>query len=217
MLKGNPDYEETHVICSRIDRQVRHVVPNVRVAIRSQTSALKDNDEAVWKVVKRIAEGEPGSRGAQNIHLNEVNGKVGVDFLLLEAGTQTARKPSSCAQIEVSKKLKAADSRISEVVIHGGSTSELSMNEWSGHGVEARCYVEHVAKHFPSLTLLSSPVIRPIGNQLHVRIRVVPAPTISQEGANEITPKLKAAIKNGYQAITKVDIEVPRDRPLSVT
>lgn len=204
-LEGNPSYEETHVICSTIDRQVRRTVPNARVAIGSETSALKTNDEALWKIVKQIAEGEPGSRGAQNIHLNGVNGKVGVDFLLLEADTQTARKLLSPNETEVGQKLKAADSRISEVVIHRESISNLVLDEKSGHGTEARCYIEHVAKHFPSLRLLDPPVIRAIGDQLHVRIRVAHATMIGPEGADEVA-KFGTAVKNGYHAITKVDI-----------
>lgn len=216
-LEGNPSYEETHVICSTIDRQVRRTVPNADVAIDSETSALKQNVEALWKIVKRIAEGEPGSRGAQNIHVNEVNGKVGVDFLLLESDKQTARKLLSRSETEVGKKLKAADSHISEVVIHRESISELVLSETSAHGTEARCYIEHVAKHFPSLGLLAPPVIRAIGDQLHVRIRVVPAATIGPGGANEVASKFRAAIKNGYHAITKVDIiEGTGDRALGM-
>ena len=205
-LKGNPGYEETHAICSTIDRQVRHTVPNARVATCSRTSALEESDQAFWHIVKGIADGEPGSRGALNIHLIEVNGKVGVDLLLLEAETQAARKPSSRTEMEIAQKLKAADSRISEVVIHRESVAGLVVGEWSGHGVEARCYVEHVAKHFPSIRLFDSPVIRTIGDRLHVRIRIVPISTIGQEGTSEVASKLTAAIKNGYHAITKVDI-----------
>jgi hypothetical protein len=198
-LNGNPGYEEAHAICSTIDRRVRHIVPNARVAIGSEASALKENEKTIWKIVKRIAETEPGSRGAQNIHLNQVNGKVGVDFLLLEADAQTAR-----TEIEVANKLKTADSRISEVVIHRESVSRLTLDERSGHGTEARCYIEDVAKHFPSLRLINV-VIRAIGDHLHVRIRVAPELTMSQERLNEAASQLGAAIKNGYHAITKVD------------
>jgi divalent metal cation (Fe/Co/Zn/Cd) transporter len=216
-LEGNPSYEETHVICSTIDRQVRHTMPNARLAIGSETSSFKDDDEAVRKIVKRIAEEEPGSRGAQNIHLRGLNGKVGVDFLLLEADIQSARKVLSRSEIEVGQKLKAADSRVSEVVIHRESISEFVLGERSGHGTEARCYIEHVAKHFPSLSMLEPPVIRAIGDQLRVRIRVAPAARISPESANEVASKFGAAIKNGFQAITKVDIiQGTGDRALGV-
>jgi hypothetical protein len=215
-LKENLDYEETHVICSTIDRQVRHMVPSARVTIRSETSGLKDNGQAVWKIVKGIVDAQPGSRGAQNIHLNRLNGKIGVDLVLLGAGTQAA--PSlPRAEIEVEKKLKAADSRISEVVIHRESLSELVLDERSGHGTETRCYIEHVANRFPNLRLLSPPVIQIVSGQLYVRIRVVLTASISKEGRNEIGSELRAAIKNGYQAITKVSIiEEHGDRALSV-
>ena len=201
------------MVSSRIDRQVRHIVPNARVAIGSKTGEFKDRGDVVRKLVKQIAEGEPGSRGAQNIHLHGVNGNVGVDFLLLE-DPQTAPMNLSRTETEVGQRLKAADSRISEVVIHRESVSGLTLGEWSGHGVEARCYVEHIVKHFSSLRLLDPPVIRVIGDQLRVRIRVVPTATTGTEGANMTASKLRAAIKNGYDAITKVEIiEGPKTNP----
>ena len=213
-LKENPGYEETHVICSIIDRQVRYMVPDARVDIRSETSELKDNAEPVWKTVKGIVEGEPGSRGAHNIHLNILNRGIGVDSVLLKASTQAAPGRSSSPEIEVGKKIKAADPRISEVVIHPVPLPAFILGERLGHGTEARCYIEHVTKSFPSLKLLGPPVIRTIGDQLYVRIRVAPMSSIGQEEVGEIGSKLKAAIKTGYQAITRVDIiEVPRAEP----
>jgi len=205
-LRENLGYEETHVTCSMIDRRIRHMVPDSRVTIRSETIGLNDNGDAILKIVKGIVEGEPGSRGAQNIHLIGLNGKIGVDLVLLEAGTRATPSHPSRAEIEVGKKLKAADSRISEVVIHRVSPHELVVDERSGHGTEARSYIEHVVNRFPTLRLLSPPVIRRVGNQLHVRIRVVPSASIGQEGRNEIGSKLMAAIKKGYQAITKVEM-----------
>jgi hypothetical protein len=205
-LKEHSGYEETHAICSAIDRQVRHMAPGAHVTIRSETSGLKDNGEAVLKIVKGILEGQPGSRGAQNIHLIALDGKIGVDLILLWTYTRAAPSRSCAAEMEVTKKLKAADPRISEVVIHKESLSELVLAERSGHGTEARCYIEHVANRFPDLRLLGPPVIRIIGDQLHVRIRVVPSASIGQERRNEISSKLSAAIKNGYHAITKVVI-----------
>ena len=79
-LRGNPDYETIHRICSTIEVVVRVIVPNARVAVRSEPSV--EGTEEAWYLVKKIAEEESGSRGAHNIHLKNAGETLGVDFVL---------------------------------------------------------------------------------------------------------------------------------------
>ncbi|MDG6997083.1 MAG: hypothetical protein JRN52_14270 [Nitrososphaerota archaeon] len=202
-LKGNPGYEGIHKICSTIEREVRRLIPNARVAIRSEPYEIGTTQ--IWSLVKKIVEGEPGSRGAHNIHVQNLKGKVGVDFHLeVSAGLTVKQAHEISTRIE--KKIKAEDPNISEVVIHEESVHELVSSERLGHGTEVRWYVEHVVKRFPDLKLVRPPTIRQMADHLHVIIRAAFSPGTSIEKANEITSRLDAAIRDGYPAIARVDI-----------
>jgi len=205
-LKGQPDFEGIHKVCATIDYEVRNVVPNARVSIRSDPGEGGVEAERIWQLVKRIAEDEPGSRGAHNIHVQSFGGKLGVDFHLeVAAGMSVGQAHEVATRIE--KKLKEADPVISEVVTHEETVSDLTSNERSGHGAELRWYIEHVAKRFPEIKLASPPIIRQLGNhQLHVIIRAAFKPDLSMEKASQIASRFDAAIRQGFPAIVRVDI-----------
>ncbi len=206
LLDGDPDYDGIHRISATIDHEVRKVVPNARVTIRSDPAKGGGEAERIWELVKRIAEGEPGSRGAHNIHIQNLGGKLGVDFHLeVAAGMSVAQAHDVATRIE--KKLKAANPTISEVVTHEETVSDVASNERSGHGTELRWYIEHVAKRFPEIKLASPPIVRQLGNdQLHVIIRAAFSPDLSMEKASQIASRFDAAIKQGFPAIVRVDI-----------
>ncbi len=206
-LDGSPDYEKIHRISSKIDHEVRRIVPNARVSIRSEPEVgAREENERVWELVRKIAEDEPGSRGAHNLHLQNLAGKLGVDFHLeVSAGMNVQQAHEVATRIE--KKLKAASPNIAEVVIHEETTSDRVSSERSGHGTELRWYIEHVARRFPEVRLARPPVIRRIGdNQLHVIIRAALSPSLSMEMASQVTSRLEAAIRDGYPRIVRVDI-----------
>jgi len=212
-LKGQPDYEGIHKVSAMIDHEVRKVLPNARVSIRSDSG--EDGGEAgrIWQLVKGIAEDEPGSRGAHNIHVQSFGGKLGVDFHLeVAAGMSVWQAHEVVTRIE--RKLRAADPKISEVVTHEETVSDLTSSERSGHGAELRWYIEHVAKRFPDLRLASPPTIRQLGShQLHVIIRAAFSPDLSLEKASRVASRLDAAIRQGFPAIVRVDItEEPAER-----
>ena len=209
-LKGNPGYEETHKICSTIEDEVRSIIPNARIGIRSGPSGVVQPDE-IWSLVKSIAEEEPGSRGAHNIHFQNLGGKLGVDFHLEVSAGMTVEQAHELSR-RVERKLKEANVGISEVVIHAESVSELISSERSGHGTEIRWYVEHIAKRFPDLKLMRPPTIRQIGNRFHVILKVGFMPGTKMERASEITSRLDASIKDGYPAISRVDITLAAAR-----
>jgi divalent metal cation (Fe/Co/Zn/Cd) transporter len=206
LLKGKPDFDGIHKTSAMIDHEVRKVVPNARVSIRSDAGEAGGEAERIWKLVKRVAEDEPGSRGVHNIHIQNFGGKLGVDFHLeVAAGMSVGQAHEVATRIE--RKLRAADPKISEVVTHEESVSDLTSNERSGHGTELRWYIEHVAKRFPEVKLASPPMIRRLGNhQLHVIIRAAFKPDLSMEKASQIASQLDAAIRQGFPAIVRVDI-----------
>ena len=98
-LRGNPTSEETHRVCSMIEDRVRYLVPNSHVDINSQSVGIDDLG-LVWSVVRELAEEEPGSRGAQNIHLSGVGGGLGVDCLLV-ASTRVAGRHLGPAEAQL--------------------------------------------------------------------------------------------------------------------
>ena len=204
MLKGNPTYQETHRTCSRIESEVRRLVPNARVVIHSEPWGVEEG-ERVWKIVKKVAEAEPGSRGVQNIHLKRLEGKLGVDFHL-QIGSLLSGQEAADLETRLEKKLKEADPRISEVVIHHTTLSQLVSNEQTGEGTEVRWYVEHVAKSFPEVKQVRPPMIRKFGDQLEVALRVTLIPSTGTEKATEIASRLGTAIKKGYPAIARAEV-----------
>lgn len=203
-LRENPTYEGTHRICSTIEGEVRHIVPNSHVDINSQSSGI-DGAESVWKVVKVIGEMEPGSRGAQSIHLNEIGGGLGVDFLLVTNARVTGRHLGHTKE-HLEKKIKEAEARVQEVVLHCEDLRELVMDEMSGSGTEARWLVEHVVGRFPELKLLGLPAVQKLGDQTSVRVKVAFTGGGGEEKALESISNLEGAIKTAYPAITKIDV-----------
>lgn len=205
-LKGHPDFEGIHRVSATIDHQVRQVVPYARVSIRSDPAEGGEEAGRIWQLVKKIAEDEPGSRGAHNIHVQNFGGKLGVDFHLEVAAGMSVRQAHEVAT-RIEKKLKAANPKLSEVVVHQETVSDLTSNERSGHGAELRWYIEHVAKQFPDLKLAGPPTIRELGNhQLHVIIRGAFNPDLSLEKASQAASKLDATIRQGFPTIARVDI-----------
>jgi len=205
VLKGNPNFEEAHAICSEAGTQVRHVLSNVDISILSESGGTKRQEGIVGSIVNAIAEGEPGLRGTQNIHVRQDNDKVGVDFILLRGSNLTATETMPTSELQ--KRLLVAHPQISEVVIHEEYISDLVRAERSGQGAEIRWYVEHVGWRFPELGLQGPPAIRKIGDQFQVSVRVsFVSGTNGYEEASESLLKFTAAIRNGYPAITGVDV-----------
>jgi hypothetical protein len=67
---GTPIMRGFHGVSATIEHEVRRLVPNGRVFITSgpgrKMKREEEEDDSTWKLVKRIAEHEPGSRGAQH-------------------------------------------------------------------------------------------------------------------------------------------------------
>jgi divalent metal cation (Fe/Co/Zn/Cd) transporter len=203
LLEGNPSFEDSHRICSKIETEVRSLVPNARVVIHSEPNGTDDTKD-IWKIVKKITDAEPGARGVQSIHLRNIDANLGIDFDLV-VGTLVIGRTARELGAQIETKLKVADLRVSEVVIHQEFIPELVSSEQSGQGTEIRWYIEHVARRFPEAMQLRPPTIQRMGDRLSVVMRVA-IPRTSPERASEITNQLQAAIKNGYPEISRADI-----------
>jgi divalent metal cation (Fe/Co/Zn/Cd) transporter len=201
-LRGNPEFEETHKICSQMELEVRNLVPNARVVIHSTTSGTGDPKE-VWKTVKNTADAEPGSRGVQNIHLRKMDGGLGVDFHL-QVGTLVTPTQAQNLLAQIEKKVKATDPRITDLVIHRGSIPELISSEQAGYGSEIRSYLDHVVERFPDAKQVRPPSIQMAGDRFSIIFRMAVPSGASK--ASQIASEFEAAIKSGYSAIARVDI-----------
>ena len=204
VLNGNPGFEETHIICSRIDREVRDLVANARVVIHSEPTNTRDTAE-VWMLVKKMADSEPGSRGVQNIHLKRIEENLGVD-LKLQLGDMMTRDNSSEIEQNLLQNLKVADSRISEVVVHRDSVSHLVFSEQWGHGTELASYVDHLAKRFPELVWVGPLTSKRTTDGLHFVQREAFKPGTSTDEISRISSELSAALKNAYPEIARAEI-----------
>ncbi len=203
-LKGDPGYEQIHKVCSMIEMSVRHVVPNARVVTRSETGG--DDLDSIRSVVKKIAEAEPGSRGAQSVHMRILKEGVGVDFVL-EVSTLLDVTQASNLEIQIAKKLKAAEPRISDVVIHRQTVAEMVSSEKDGYGTEVKWFIEHVAHRFPEIIQLRIDTIRVMGDDMSVTLRCNVARTANSGNVVEMTGRLGREIMDGYPAIKRVDFE----------
>lgn len=204
VLRGNPTFEETHRICAQVDREVRSLVPNARVIIHSESQNAGQTTE-LWKLVKRTADAMPGSRGVQNIHIGKNDGSMRVDFNL-QVSKPLPGKKSDDLDSEVTLKLKTEDPRITEVVIHKESVSNVVLAEQLGHGTELRSFIEHVAKRYPELVWLSPPMVRKMNDGLYLVDRVAFAQGTTKERASQIATELGDAIRGGIPSITRADI-----------
>ena len=200
-------FEEVHSIVSDIEREVNTIVANSRVTV--QTESLSGQEE-VWRLVKEVADGIPGSRGVHNIHVQTVNGKLAVDLHLEVSANMTVRDAHEVSDL-LEKKLREANPSISEITVHMESASDLISRELIGGGTELKWYVEHVAKSFPQIKGVHGIKIREIRNTVHIVLRCHFDPDITMEQAHEISNKLESTIKSVYPNIDRIDIHEEPD------
>ena len=214
VLEGNPSFEDTHIVCFRIDREVRKLVPNSRVVIHSEPVGMGDTVD-VWKLVKKIADNEPGSRGVQNVHLKKNNGDLGVD-IKLQLDESSTRQQAVEIESKVAQTLKDSDPRISEAVIHKDSVSHLVFSEQWGHGTELTSYVEHLAKRFPELAWVGPLTSKRAIDGVHLVDRIAFRPGTDSDAIARIKSTLETALEKAYPAIVRAEI-VEVQPPIGVT
>jgi divalent metal cation (Fe/Co/Zn/Cd) transporter len=186
LLDENLGSEEAHKVAADVEREVVKAYPNARVIISTEPISDRKN---TWKVIKDMADGLPGSRGAHNIHIQKIGDKLNVDLHLEVSANMTVKQAHDVAD-QLEKKIKKADPNISEATVHIETASERVSRELTGVETEMESYIEHVAKDFPEIKDVSGIEIRKFGRDIHLVLRCRFDPNLSIEKAHEVTKKI---------------------------
>lgn len=207
-LDNNIIGEGGHRIASDIEKEVRTLYPHARISI--DTEPVKPEGESIWKAVKDAAEGASGSRGAHNIHIQTVDGKLYVDLHLEVSANMTVKQAHDVAD-EVEKKIKAVHGDVSGVTVHIESASERISKELTGVETELESFIEDVARQFPEIKCVNDISIRRFGDILHVVLKCRFDSKLTIKEAHEISSKLESDIKKAYPQIARIDIHEEPD------
>lgn len=202
-LDSDLRFEDVHRIASDVEEEVKNVVPNARVTVH--TEPLVSGRESIWRLVKEVAEGVPGSRGVHNIHIQKVDGKTTVDFHL-EVSANMSVKQAHYVSDQVERELRAADRSIAQITVHMESASDRISRELTGVETDLESYIEHVAARFPDIKRVHGIEIRKIADNLHVVLRCHFDPNINMKKAHEISNSLEREIKGAYPRIARIDV-----------
>jgi divalent metal cation (Fe/Co/Zn/Cd) transporter len=203
LLDSNLTFEETHKIASNIETEVKDVLPNARVTIH--TEPVGNGQDDLWEIIKEVAEGTHGSRGAHNIHIQKIDGKLCVD-LHLEVGANLSVKQAHDVSEEVEQKIKEAKPSISEVTVHIETATERVLREQTGVETELESYIQHLAERFPEIKSVSRVKIRKVGDVLHVVLSCTFDPDIEIAKAHEVTKGLEQEIRKTNPKIARIDV-----------
>jgi len=203
LLDANLRWENAHKIALEVEREVMNEFPRARVTIH--TEPVGNSRESVWKLVKELAEGVPGSRGVHNIHVQKIDGKLCIDLHLEVSANMNVKQAHDTADL-VERKIKAANPKISEVTVHIELASERISRELARVETELESYVEHVAKQLPEIRDVHGISIRRFGDTLHLVLHCRFDPNLNIKKAHEVSSKLEGTIRTAYPGITRIDI-----------
>ena len=196
-------FEDVHRIASKIEREVRHILPRARVTV--QTDPHGHRREDIRTLVKEIADKVPGSRGVHNVHVQRINEHLCLDFHLEVSANMTVKRANEISN-EIERKLKAANPHISEITIHMESASDLISRELQGGGTEFKWFVEHAVKRFPEIKKVHGIRIRRIGDRLHLVLHCRFDPNLTMKQAHDVSTKLENAIRVAYPIVDRIDV-----------
>lgn len=203
LLDSNLELEQAHKIALNVERAVKGEFPDARVTIH--TEPVGNGRESVWKLVKEIAEGTPGSRGVHNIHIQRIGKELCIDLHLEVSANMTVKQAHEVAD-QVEKKIRDAYPSIGEVTVHIESASERISRELAGVETELESYIEHLAENFPEIKSISSVKIRRFGKVTHLVLQCQFDPDLSIQKAHEVSSRLEKEIRDTYPKITRIDI-----------
>lgn len=195
--------QDAHRIALEIERTVRAAYSNARVSV--DTEPIRSKSESIWIAVKESAEGVPGSRGAHNVHVQTVDGKLYVDLHLEVSANMTVRNAHDVAE-EVEKRIKKVNPRVAGVTVHVESASELISKELSGVETELESFIQDVAGKYPEIKSISNLSIREFGDNLHLVLTCRFDQKLTIKEAHDVSTKLESNIKEAYPRITRIDI-----------
>jgi len=207
-LDRSLSFVDAHKIALNIEREVKTAAPNARVVIR--TEPYQGKAENIWELVKTTAESVPGSRGVHNIHIQEIKGKLFVDLHLEVSANMTVEQAHDTAEA-VERKIKAANPKISEVIVHAESASDLISRELTGVETELESYIEDVARGIPEIKRVHGIEIRKAGDSLHVVLRCHFDRGLTMAKAHDVSNRLERTIRSTYPNITRIDVHEEPD------
>ncbi len=203
LLDSNLSWEDAHRISHDVEREVILKFPDARVTVN--TEPVEDGRESIWKLVKEIAEGTPGSRGVHNIHIQRIDDKLCVDLHLEVSANMTVKQAHDVAD-QVENKIKAASKGISEVTVHIETASERVSREMAGVQAELDAYIEHLAERFPEIKEVRGIRVRRFGDTTHVVLQCRFDPNLCIEEAHLIASRLEKEIRSVYPNVARIDI-----------
>jgi divalent metal cation (Fe/Co/Zn/Cd) transporter len=203
LLDSNLRWKDPHKVSLDVERAVINEFPNARVTVHTEPAG--NGQKSVWKLVKDIAEGTSGSRGVHNIHVQRIGDKLCVDLHLEVSANMTVKQAHEISE-QVERKIKTANSDVSEITVHIESASDRISRELAGVETELGSYVEHLAEQLPEIKDVCGVKIRRFGNIMHLVLKCRFDPNLSIEMAHEVSSKLEKAIRSAYPNITRIDI-----------
>ena len=202
-LDRNLKFEEVHRIASNVEREVKTLLPNARVTVH--TEPVGSNRHDLWRLVKDVAEGEPGSRGVHNIHVQEVDGKTYLDFHLEVAANIGVKQAHEIAD-QVERKIKEANNIISGITVHIESASDIISRESTEVGADIKRYIEDAARRFPEIKDVKGIIVSRVGYSFHVVLKCYFDPNLSMEQTHAVSNNFEEFIKNAYPNISRIDV-----------
>jgi divalent metal cation (Fe/Co/Zn/Cd) transporter len=202
-LRDELGTQDAHRIALDIERTVRTAYPNARVSV--DTEPIRSESESIWTAVKESAEGVPGSRGAHNVHVQTVDGKLYVDLHLEVSANMTVKNAHDVAE-EVEKRIKKVNNEVAGVTVHVESASELISKELSGVETELEAFIQDLAKKYPEIRSVSNIGFRKFSGNVHLVLTCHFDEKTTIKEAHEISSELENQIKKTYPRITRIDI-----------
>ena len=195
--------EDPHRISLKIEREILSEFPNARVAISTEPS--ENGQQDLWKLVKQIAEGTPGSRGVHNIHVQKVGKTLCVDLHLEVSANLTVKQAHDVAD-DVEKRVREASPTLGDITVHIESASERVSRELAGVETELEPFIQHVAESLPEIKSVSGIRVRRLGDVLHLVLQCQFSPNLSIAKAHEVSNRLEKEIKTTFPRIVRIDI-----------
>lgn len=203
LIDSNLNLGDAHKIALTTEREVMSEFREARVTIN--TEPFGNRMESVWKLVKDIADGIPGSRGVHNIHIQRIGQKLYVDLHLEVSAEMTVKQAHDVAD-HVEAQIKSANSDIFDVTVHIETASERVSREMAGVETELELYVAHIGENFPEIKSVSAIRVRRVGDSIHLVLQCRFDPNLSIERAHAVSSKLEKEIRSAYPNITRIDI-----------
>jgi len=203
-LDSNLEFERTHRIGLAIEREVKRLLPNARVIIR--TKPFQGHFENTWNIVRKVGQEVPGIRGLSNIHLQEMAGGLMLDLMIEVSANMTVKQTQEASQ-ELEKRIGKIIQNLAEVNVHAETALDRISRERTGVDTELKWYVVHVAKRFPEIRNVRGIKVRRVGGDLDVIIECLFDPDLRVRKATKLSNELGRLLRTSYPEVAHITIK----------